>query len=134
MRHNESKMQSACVRYFRYAYPQYSHMLFSVPNGVATTETQGRILKAEGMLAGVSDLLFLVARKGFHGLCIEMKDRKGIQRETQKEWQAKVEQQGYKYIIVRSFDQFQQEMQEYLDENDGMDDLSARSQLSKLLK
>lgn len=133
MRHNESKLQQSCVRYFRFAFPKYAHLLFAVPNGVATTATQGRILKAEGMVAGVADLILLVPRNGHGSLCIEMKTDKGVQRETQKMWQAECENAGNQYVIVRSFDQFRETITKYLGENDGLDIQSARNQLSELL-
>lgn len=120
MRHNESKLQQSCVRYFRLAFPKYAHLLFAVPNGVATTATQGRILKAEGMTAGVADLILLVPRKGYGALCLEMKTAKGIQRETQKIWQDECEKAGNKYEIVRSFDQFRDTITQYLGEDDGL--------------
>lgn len=121
MRHNESKLQQSCVRYFRLAFPKYAHLLFAVPNGVATTATQGRILKAEGMMAGVADLILLVPRKGYGALCLEMKTAKGIQRETQKIWQDECEKAGNKYEIVRSFDQFRDTITQYLGEDDSLD-------------
>ena len=133
MKHNESKLQQSCVRWFRYAYPKYAHLLFAVPNGVATTATQGRILKAEGMVAGVSDLILLVPRNDNGALCIEMKTTKGIQRETQKLWQQEAESAGNKYIIARTFDQFREAIIRYLGEEDGLDIDSARKQLFELL-
>ena len=115
MRHNESRLQQACVSWFRLQYPVYACCLVAVPNGVATTQTQGRILKAEGMVAGVADLLLLVPRHGYGCLCIEMKTATGRQRDTQKRWQEEVEKVGNKYIVVRSFDEFAEEVINYLD-------------------
>ena len=77
---------------------------------------QGAIRKSLGVVSGVSDLIFLVARGRYHGLCIEMKDEKGQQKPAQKEWQAIVEAQGFRYEICRSFGQFQQIMKSYLAE------------------
>lgn len=133
MRHNESKLQQSCVNYFRLCFPKYAYLLFAVPNGVATSESQGRILKKEGMVAGVADLILLVPRGGFGSLCIEMKTAKGLQRETQRNWQRECEGAGNKYVIVRSFDQFREAITTYLGENDGLDIQSARDQLSDLL-
>lgn len=114
MRHNESRLQEACVRWFRYQYPEFAYMLVSVPNGVVTTETQMRILKQEGLVVGVSDLLLLVPRHGKGCLCIEMKTEKGRQSEHQKEWQKHTEEAGNLYVVVRSFEQFRQVVCDYL--------------------
>ena len=114
MRDNEHQIQSCCVTWFRYQWPQFARLLFAVPNGGARSKAQAGKLKAEGVVAGVSDLLLLVARKGYHGLCIEMKDAKGRQRDTQKDWQKAVEEQGYKYVLCRSYDDFVKEVNDYL--------------------
>jgi hypothetical protein len=76
----------------------------------------GAILKAEGVLAGVADLLLLVPNTKYHGLCIEMKTAKGRQSTTQKQWERAVTMQGYKYIVCRSFTDFVRQINEYLSE------------------
>lgn len=98
--------QVKCVTYFRNSYPEYSRLLFAVPNGGARTKTTAAKLKAEGVVAGVSDLILLVPRGQYHGLCIEMKTEKGKQSEEQKVWQELVTEQGYLYVVIRSFDDF----------------------------
>lgn len=116
MRNNEeSRIQQACVKWFRYQYPQYSRLLFSVPNGGARSAVTAAILKGEGVVAGVSDLLLLVPSGGRHGLCIEMKTRTGRQSDFQKEWQREVESQGYRYIVCRNVDSFIEDVTDYLD-------------------
>ena len=78
------------------------------------------MLKAEGVVAGVADLILLVphiaesCRYMWHALCIEMKTKHGYQSPEQKEWQAKVEQYGYKYEVCRSLDQFIEIIENYL--------------------
>ena len=121
MKHTESKTQSACVRWFRYQYPQYAKLLISVPNGVATTATQGRILKAEGMVAGASDLLLLLPNKSHPFLCIEFKTektentKKGYQSKEQKEWQHAVEEYAFaRYVVVRRKEEFIELITDYL--------------------
>ena len=114
MNHSESRLQQSCVYWFRLAYPEYAWCLISVPNGVATSATQGRILKAEGMVAGAADLLLLVPRHGYGCLCIEMKTEKGRQRDSQKAWQEHVEAAGNKYVICRSFDDFREAVDGYM--------------------
>lgn len=106
MRHTESRIQAVCVSYFGYNYPQYRGLLFAVPNGGYRTATTAKIMKAEGVVSGVSDLLLLVPSRQYHGLCIEFKTDKGRQSEAQKEWQRAVELQGFCYRVVRSLDEF----------------------------
>lgn len=113
-RHDESTLQVQCVKWFRLQYPKLSRLLFAVPNGGARNAATGRILKAEGVVAGVADLLLFVPHRGYHALCIEMKTAKGRQQDTQKAWQHDVETQGYKYIICRSFDEFKTQVETYL--------------------
>lgn len=116
MRFAESRLQQSCVRWFRYAHRPLSRLLFAVPNGGARDRVTGAILKAEGVMPGVADLLLLVPNKTQHGLCIEMKTKTGRQQDTQKAWQADVEAQGYAYIVVRDFDSFVKAVEKYLAE------------------
>lgn len=113
-RHEESSLQIDCVDWFRKNYPQLDRLLFAVPNGGARNAATGRILKAEGVVAGVADLILFVAHRYCHALCIEMKTAKGRQQDTQKAWQKAVEAQGYKYVICRSLDEFKTTVNSYL--------------------
>lgn len=113
-RHEESSLQIDCVDWFRHTYPQCARLLFAVPNGGRRSAATGRILKSEGVVAGVADLILFVAHRGYHALCIEMKTAKGRQQDTQKAWQQAVEAQGYKYIICRSLDDFKSQVSNYL--------------------
>lgn len=119
MNNIESKMQCACVRWFRLAHHRLASLLFAVPNGGARSAITGAILKAEGVTKGVADLLLLVPNASYHGLCIEMKTKRGNQSPSQKAWQSAVEAQGYKYIVVRSIEQFITDVTRYLDDFEG---------------
>ncbi len=114
MRDIEHKTQCGCVKWFRLQYPQYAELLFAVPNGGARDAVTGAKLKEEGVVAGVSDLILLLPRQGYHALCIEMKTEKGQQRKTQKNWQAAIERQGYRYCVCRSIDDFMSEVDQYV--------------------
>lgn len=104
----------SCVKWFRYAYPKHSLMLFAVPNGGHRHIGTARRLKAEGVVPGVADLLLLVPNHGYHGLAIELKHGKGKQSESQLKWQKSAEEHGYSYVVVRSFAGFCQLMNDYL--------------------
>lgn len=114
MKHDESQLQQACYRWFSYQYSEFHGLLFAVPNGAKVSMSQARILRSEGLTSGVSDMLLLLPRKGYHGLCIEFKTEKGRQSDTQKQFQSMVESQGYLYVIVRSFPSFMQLIDDYV--------------------
>lgn len=113
MRLNESKLQAQCVKAFRFKYPKYHHLFFAVPNGGSRNPIEGARLKAEGVVAGVADMLLLVPNHQYHGLCIEFKYGKGRQQDSQKKFQTEVERVGFKYIIVRSLEGFCKEIDEF---------------------
>ena len=43
-----------------------------------------------------------------------MKTKKGSQSDAQKEWQQKIINDGYNYVVVRSLEDFQSTIKEYL--------------------
>ena len=117
MRQEEHRIQCAIVKWFYYAYPQYrGGLFFAIPNGGHRNIQTAARLKAEGVTAGVSDLILLVANHGYHALCVEVKTLKGRQSENQKAWQANVETQGFRYEVVRSLDDFAQLVRWYIGE------------------
>ena len=77
-------------------------------------KVEAAIMKAEGMTAGVADMILLVSKKGYTSLCIEFKTAKGRQTQHQKDWQRIAEIHGNKYVIVRSFDDFVKAITAYL--------------------
>lgn len=110
----EHKLQSACVRWYRLQYPKMKHNLFSVPNGGKRDAATAAKLKDEGALAGVADLILLKSNRFYGALLIEMKTPEGRQSESQKDWQQKITNDGYKYVVVRSFEDFKREVRQYL--------------------
>ena len=79
MKQTEHEIQVACVNYFRLRYPK--GLIYAIPNGGQRNVIVASKLKAEGVLSGVPDLHIPIAKKGFHGLYIELKEwqkRKGI--------------------------------------------------------
>lgn len=102
MRQHESKLQSTCVRWFKYQYPQY--VIFAIPNGGSRNPIEAKRLQREGVLAGVADLIVLADNKT---LFIEMKHGKGKQSDKQKDFQKQIQKLGFSYFICNSFDKFQ---------------------------
>lgn len=114
--HEESELQRQCVTWFRLQYPSHALMLFAVPNGGARGRVEAQIMKGEGVTAGVADLLFLEARGSYGCLCIEMKTRRKSSRQNpnQKIWQEATRKAGNCYVVVRSFEAFQEVIRQYL--------------------
>lgn len=132
----ESIVQQGAVKWFNLQYPQYRGLLVHIPNeGRRTIKvingrpvcTGGAKLKAEGMVKGAADLVLFIPNKFFHGLCLETKvelfdystgkekKTKTYQSPEQKEWQALVESQGYRYEVYRNIDEFRKIVLEYMD-------------------
>lgn len=128
----ESRLQQQCVYWFRVQYPQYARLLTHPINEGSDHTSQDRrrqaIHKAEGTIAGVPDLLLFVPADyivpvdehttvkahSYHGLGIEMKTKTGRQSQEQKDFQKMYEAAGYKYVVVRSLDDFKNVVNEYL--------------------
>ena len=112
MKKLESQLQQHCIRYFKYAFPNI--VIFAIPNeGKRSVKTASR-MKAEGMLAGVADMMICHVNDEYHGLFIEMKYGKGKQTESQQKFEGKITTAGYRYVICRSFDEFQDVIMDYM--------------------
>jgi hypothetical protein len=111
----EDVIQQKCVIWFRNNYGLKTHnpryLLFSVPNSGKDGKEQS-YKKATGMMAGVADLILLMP----NGKCIfvEMKTEKGTQSPNQKIFESAVNDLGFTYIVCRSFEQFQEEIQKLI--------------------
>lgn len=94
-------------------YPELK-WLFHVPNGGSRNAIEGQKFKAMMVRPGVSDLLLLVPRRGFHGLIIELKhEAQGLTDEAkakmvspkQKEFLTFETEQGYCCGVAYGFDE-----------------------------
>lgn len=118
MKHKESELQISCVRWFCYQYPQYRMLLFHPRNeGNASgrkARTQQAIAKAEGVVAGVADLLLQVPSFGYSCLAIEMKTKTGKQSKEQKLFELYIKAAHGEYVICRSIEDFQAAVKTYI--------------------
>lgn len=110
-RHIEESIQTACVNWFRLAFPRY--LCFAEPNGGSRNKLEAINMKRAGVLAGVSDLI-LVADHAI--LFVEMKTETGKQSAYQKKFQADVERLGFGYEVCRSLQDFQRTVERWLKE------------------
>jgi len=71
-------------------------------------------MKAQGMVAGISDLILFDPEAVQMPLFLECKTEKGRQSQSQKEFEYDYTQAGYEYRIFRNFDQFRELVNNYL--------------------
>lgn len=113
----EGRVQAECVKIAWNEYPETRGIYYAVPNENSRGDSNaitGAIRKSYGIVAGVADTYLAMARGGYFGLYIEFKSEVGRQRKEQVEFQQRVEQQGYKYVVVRSVEEWRKEWDEYL--------------------
>lgn len=115
-RHEEDDLQMNCIRWFDAQFPQLALQLHHSPNEgrLVGGVREGARRKAMGVRAGFPDLIFLHPSRTYHGLAIELKTAKGRQSESQKTYQKLLQDNGYLYAVVRSFEQFQKIITAYL--------------------
>ena len=112
----ESQIQKDCVKWFRQRYEMIEPLFFSVSNGGARNPWTAKIMKDEGVRAGVSDLILLVPKHGYAALLIEMKKPDGKQSDSQKEFERLAKEYHYKYVICRELSTFQRLMIWYIED------------------
>ena len=108
---SEDVFQAHCFRWFWGTFPEYRYLLHYNNNNSAN-KREGDRNKAKGIVSGVADLEFY--RNGKLTF-IELKLPKRYQSPEQKEFQAKVEAEGFRYEIVKTFEDFKKLMYELLE-------------------
>jgi len=99
---SEAAFQQECRISFHNKYPHLRKLLFHVRNN-SKDKREGAYWKELGVVAGVSDFIFLFAGRCW---CIELKTPTGYQSPDQIEWQLRVEQQSIFYQTVNSIEKF----------------------------
>lgn len=89
-------------------------MLFAIPSGGKRHIITAVRLKAEGVRAGIPDLMLAVPRGRWHGLFIELKVGRRKPTVQQKIWITKLRQQGYWVEVCWGFEQAKEAILEYL--------------------
>lgn len=74
----------------------------------------GAILKRKGVLAGVSDLIIMTPRNGFHGMFIEMKVGVGKLSPAQAKFLEIMNREGYLAVVRYGADETIKTIKEYL--------------------
>jgi len=99
----ESREQQSVVLYFRSGWPDVPILCATRGKQLSGASKgsrmrQGAQIKREGYEKGTSDLLFCIARRGFHGLFLEMKktgETWSAVSDDQKKFIKRARKQGY---------------------------------------
>ena len=110
---NEDRIQQECYNYFWNNYPKLRKLLFAVPNGGHRNAIEAVKFKATGVVPGVSDMILLYNNTPY---CFELKTETGTQSKTQKEWELIIEEQEIYYKLIRSKEQFANELSKIIDD------------------
>jgi len=97
-------------------------LMFAIPNGGLRDKVTASRLKMEGVKTGVPDIFLPVPRLVIaggmsvtrHGLFIEMKKEKGTVQDNQRDWQAKLIEQGYAWEVCYGWEQARYHLLAYL--------------------
>jgi hypothetical protein len=119
MKHEEDRLQVQVADYLRLQYPKV--LWFHVPNGGNRNAREGARFKRMGVLPGVADILiFHPGRMNnfdigkYNGLCVELKIKPNKQADSQKEFQNKISQVGWRYELCYTFDESKRIIDNYL--------------------
>ncbi|VVM59610.1 VRR-NUC domain-containing protein [Pseudomonas fluorescens] len=108
----EGQEQAALMRELELRYPAVFELMYHVPNGGHRVKAVAGKLKAQGVKAGIPDLVLTMARGGFFGLYIEFKatpPNDAPISTSQHSRICKLNEQGYLAVVCRGhFDTIEQ--------------------------
>lgn len=120
----EHEIQAAVIskcEELAHIWPEF-HLVYANTNAGKRSWQHGKVMKAEGLKAGVPDLFWPVARGGFHGLYIEMKRPKKKPRPNQLQWLGWLSEQGYATAVFTDDIETIAAMRNYFEENGHYED------------
>ena len=101
---SEVKIQSQIFQWHWNNFPDERGLLCYNLNNSAN-KIDGNRNKALGLIKGRADMVYYY--KG-SAIMIELKNAKGKQSKDQIEWQKLLESQGFKYVVIRSLEEFRE--------------------------
>jgi hypothetical protein len=113
----EGLEQAALMAELRARMPEVADLIFHVPNGGHRIKAVAAKLKAQGVKAGIPDLVLPMARGGFFGLYIEFKatpPNDAAISSSQHERIRKLNAQGYLAVVCRGHFDTMEQIRAYL--------------------
>lgn len=123
MNHHESNEQIALFRWAAFQSGKYPELelMHHIPNGGRRDKATAKILRAEGVKAGVPDICLPVPRGSYHGMYIEMKYGKNKATANQEQWIHSLREQGYFAVVCYGWETAVEEIIRYLKMKGGAD-------------
>lgn len=90
--------------------------IYHVPNGGQRSKSTGAAMKRQGVKSGVSDLVIMDARGGWHGLYMEFKaspPHTAALAQSQHDWLAQAEARGYCAVLAVGLEEAKRVLDEY---------------------
>lgn len=108
----EDNLQAECVKWYNNefctTFSKPRGLIFSVPNGGSRDIVEAIKLRDTGTLSGVSDLIVILPNGRL--LFVEMKIETGVQSKEQIDFEIRVKQLGYEYIVIYTLEDFKTKM------------------------
>ena len=107
----EGQEQAALMRELQLRFPAAFKLIYHVPNGGHRVKAVAAKLKAQGVKAGIPDLVLPMARGGYFGFYIEFKAtvEPAPVSDSQRDCLRRLNEQGYLAIVCRGhFDAIEQ--------------------------
>lgn len=114
MNNLEHLHQVALFQWAEYDKRPELRLLFAVPNGGHRHKAVAGKLKAEGVKAGVPDIVLPVARGGFNALFIELKAGKNKATPKQAEWIERLGEAGNMALVCHGWESAKRVIEGYL--------------------
>jgi len=100
---SEHQIQKAVFQWLRAAHPKI--IAYAIPNAARRSAAQAAYLKAEGLRAGMPDIVVAAPRGGYHALYIELKTKKGRISDAQRDTLFALAELDYACAVARSVDE-----------------------------
>lgn len=116
MNNHESTEQIALFKWAAFQSGKYPELelMYHIPNGGRRDKVTARILKAEGVKAGVPDICLPAPRGKYHGMYIELKYGKNKTTRNQYQWLASLSGQGYYTTVCYGWEDARKVIMQYL--------------------
>jgi len=108
---SEDKILSLCHIWLYNEYPDLRYCCFHIANERQTTAKEGAILKAKGIVSGVADYVVNYNGKTHY---FEFKSQVGVLSVNQKKFAEQMKKQGFEVKIIRTFDEFKNEIKKII--------------------